>query len=801
MTLLTPFRRSLALAATLLLLLAGCGPSPSDEPTPNSDCPESTPTAVSEISEIDYGNLAVVDQESNNLSGLGAALSDGSFEAPAPGSQAYGAYWTSVSVGEDGSFSPLSGAQGVFAAVQIEADAPKTIVARADAAQRLWVNDRRMTGDIYGFGDKRVPLRLKEGTNHIVGLFSVRRGPSFELYETSDSVFFNKQDITKPTLRVGSDTTEYIGMQTLNLAGHYLRDVKARVVEDDNFKATTIELEGLSADAVTQIPFKLEPKQAWQNADTTHTVTLQLESCLMETAWEVDVDLKTVARDKQFERTFRSEVDGSVQYYSVRPPSNFEPDKEYGLALALHGASVEASGMASAYSPKDWAYIVAPTNRRRYGFDWEEWGHFNGMAALEDAREQFNIDPTRIHVTGHSMGGHGTWHFGVFHPGTFASLAPSAGWSTYYNYGGRGQEKPNEPFQSARAHWETLEYMSNLEKRGAYILHGGEDNNVPVSEGERMRDAISQVTDDYVWTLVPGKKHWWNGDAAEGTDCVDWPDLWSFMENHTLDPTSLDFNFKTPGPYYTATNSYVTIQSKANPFNDATVTSEKVSDTEVRLTTENVRSMTLDGTALTDKGITDITIDGSSRSVGEGAIEIGPQTGKKLGQTGPLNQVYRQPFCFVYSKEASADYQHFAAYLISVWSIRGNGHACAMPYSELTEEVRQERNIIYMGIPFEDLPNHESLPFSYSESAITVGGNTMEGAAGIFAFPEGDGMAIAWYASGGNTQLLGYSPFSSRSGLPDFYVRDSQGGLAAGYFDGNWAYDSQLAGFAGRATE
>jgi hypothetical protein len=124
-----------------------------------------------------------------------------------------------------------------------------------------------------------------------------------------------------------------------------------------------------------------------------------------------------------------------------------------------------------------------------------------------------------------------------------------------------------------------------------------------------------------------------------------------------------------------------------------------------------------------------------------------------------------------------------------------------MPYSELTEEVRQERNIIYMGIPFEDLPNHESLPFSYSESAITVGGNTMEGAAGIFAFPEGDGMAIAWYASGGNTQLLGYSPFSSRSGLPDFYVRDSQGGLAAGYFDGNWAYDSQLAGFAGRATE
>jgi poly(3-hydroxybutyrate) depolymerase len=818
MTLLRPFGRSLALAATLLLFLSGCGPSDSGTPNPDAgqgdatdvpdggdmnplpECQESTPGAVSEISEIDFGKLAVVDANSSDLSGVGAAISDGSFEAPTPGSQAYGAYWGSVTPQENGSFSALGGADAVYAAVRIEADAPKTLVARGDAAQRIWVNGRRMTGDIYGFGDKRVPLRLKEGTNHIVGLFSTGRGPKFELFETSDSVFFNKQDITKPTLRVGSDRTQYVGMQTLNLSGHYLRDVKARVLEDDNFNATTIELEGLSADAVTQIPFKLEPKQAWQSADTTHTVTLQLESCAMETAWEVDVDLQTVARNSQFERTFRSDVDGSVQYYSVRPPSNFEADKDYGLVLSLHGASVEASGQANSYSQKDWAYIVVPTNRRRYGFDWEEWGHFNGMAAMEDARSQFNIDPTRIHVTGHSMGGHGTWHFGVFHPGTFASVAPSAGWSTYYNYGGRGQSPPNEPFQSARAHWETLEYMSNLEKRGAYILHGGDDRNVPVSEGERMRDAMSDVTDDYVWNLVPGKKHWWDGDAAEGTDAVDLPAMWTFMENHTLDPNSLDFSFKTPGPYYSPTNSYVTIQSKTNPFDDATITSEKLSDTEVDLTTENVRSMTLDGAALTAKGINEITIDGSTQSVTDGTMEIGPQSGKKVGQTGPMNQVYREPFCFVYSRDASADYKHFAAYLISVWSVRGNGHACAMPYSQLTDQVRQDRNIIYMGIPFEDLPNHESLPFSYSESAITVGGNEMEGAAGMFTFPEGDGMAIAWYASGGNTQLLGFSPFSSRSGLPDFYLSDSQGGLAAGYFDANWEYDSQLAGFAERAT-
>mgnify|MGYP006280658781 CR=1 FL=1 len=177
-------------------------------------------------------------------------------------------------------------------------------------------------------------------------------------------------------------------------------------------------------------------------------------------------------------------------------------------------------------------------------------------------------------------------------------------------------------------------------------------------------------------------------------------------------------------------------------------------------------------------------------------VHVGPQTGKQVGQTGPMNQVFRSPFCFVYSTDASADYQHFAAYLTSIWSLRGNGHACAVPYSELTDEIRQERNIIYLGIPFEDLPNHESLPFSYSESAVSIGNNTYSGAVGIYTFPEGDGMAMAWYASGGNTQLLNnYTPFSSRSGMPDYLLFDSQGGAAIGFFDANWQFSSDFGVF------
>jgi poly(3-hydroxybutyrate) depolymerase len=41
-------------------------------------------------------------------------------------------------------------------------------------------------------------------------------------------------------------------------------------------------------------------------------------------------------------------------------------------------------------------------------------------------REDFNIDPKRIYLMGHSMGGGGTWHLGIKYPELWAALAPIA---------------------------------------------------------------------------------------------------------------------------------------------------------------------------------------------------------------------------------------------------------------------------------------------------------------------------------------------------------------------------------------
>ena len=87
-----------------------------------------------------------------------------------------------------------------------------------------------------------------------------------------------------------------------------------------------------------------------------------------------DLKLEKKKLEEPHHITFHSKIDHSVQYFSVRYPKNYDPEKSYGVIFSLHGAGVEASHLASQYSSKDWAFVITPTNRRPYGFDWQDWG-------------------------------------------------------------------------------------------------------------------------------------------------------------------------------------------------------------------------------------------------------------------------------------------------------------------------------------------------------------------------------------------------------------------------------------------
>ena len=719
------------------------------------------------------------------------AIDDGTFGYPSPGTDANGVVWTERVPGEDGGLGDLGGLG--YAVTRLTLETPARVVARADRVYELYLDGAPQPGDFYGSGRMRSPLVGRAGGENllVVQASSWRGEPRVTLETTPNELAFNRHDLTAPDLVVGDTGELWIGVAVLNLTPDTVPDLRARVLESEHFEGTEIRYPALPGAATTQIGFQLLPKAAFGTPEQAVPVRLRLAAPSLAWSYEEEIELATVARTTAYRRTFRSPVDRSVQYYGVLEPPAVSEGAAYGLVLSLHGAGVDAIGMTRAYSPKDWAYIVNPTNRRPFGFDWEEWGQLNGLEALAHAKESFRIDETRVYVTGHSMGGHGTWHLGVMHPGLFAVVGPSAGWASFYTYG--GDPVPTGPFGRARAHSNTMNYLENLAHRGVFVIHGSADDNVPVREGRDLVSALDGICEDLFYYEQPGAGHWWDGDFAEGVDCVDYPALFGFMQARRLDPSELEFTFVSPSPSYSPSHSFVTLRSAASPNEDCRVTSTQAGDTVV-VTTENVRSLVLDGAALRGKGIATAVVDGASFPVGEGPIAVGPQSGKRPGVHGPFNEVFRRPFCFVFDPDgASPAYARYASYLVSFWAVIGNGHACAVPVTELTDELRRSRNLVYLGLAPEALPVGD-LPFDWDDGALRVAGASYEDAALLFVYPDGERLSAVLTATEGAEHLLfRVVPFSSRGGLPDYLVFTDGGFLTTGFFDAEWRHDPALA--------
>ena len=759
-----------------------------DVGAPGDDASETTePQPISvqgELSAVAIDTWFVTGISSDDA--VGAALDAGSFVSPTEaGVDGNGHYWSAAPVDESGAVT--GGGQYFYAATTVMTDEPTGLIVRAGRLYNVWLNGVRLPADVYKSGKHRLPFVTQSGANSLVIQGGGGADAVVQAWTTDAELYVNWSDAITPHLIVDRvDPKLYLGAAVLNLSGEPLHDFEAHVVESEHFEATSLSLPSFGPGATSQAAFELRQKQPVVSIDDVVEVTVRLSSPALTQVYETTVTLTSKLRTDPYKRTFRSSMDGSAQYYGVREPTEVVDAAEYGLALSLHGAQVEAINQASSYAPKTWTYVAAATNRRPFGFDWEEWGRLDGLEVLAHAKESFAIDPTRVHVTGHSMGGHGTWQFGTLLSGRFGVVGPSAGWCSFYTYG--NTQKPGGAFARARASSDTANYVSNLAGHPVYMIHGTADDNVPFSQGEYMFGLVDPIT-DVTFHKEPGAGHWWDGDVSEGADCLDWPPLFELMEATTFNPYTLDFNYTTPSPNVNALHSYVTIRSCTSAYSDCTITSTDDGDGTVTLDTDNVRSMVLNGDELAAQGVSTITVDGVDHAVTEGPLSIGPQDGKTPEVYGPFNQVFQRPFCLVYPDEGSPTYQRYASYLLSAWNIIGNGSGCALPLSRVDETLRAERNLIYIGIPEADIPATITLPFDWGVNTVVVDGTPHEAAAMMFVFPDGDRLSAVITTTWNFEHLLfWHQPFSSRSGFPDFIVYTTSGLATAGMTGPEWTF-------------
>jgi dipeptidyl aminopeptidase/acylaminoacyl peptidase len=119
--------------------------------------------------------------------------------------------------------------------------------------------------------------------------------------------------------------------------------------------------------------------------------------------------------------------------YKLFVSTRYQSDVAAPLIVALHPFGTAPQGIMLYQGLMDLAetrgYIVfAPTghNLRAWYGPGGELSELDMMNVLAAVREQYTVDPTRIYLMGHSMGGGATWHFGIKYRDLWAALAPVA---------------------------------------------------------------------------------------------------------------------------------------------------------------------------------------------------------------------------------------------------------------------------------------------------------------------------------------------------------------------------------------
>jgi poly(3-hydroxybutyrate) depolymerase len=738
--------------------------------------------------------------------------------------------WQRVAAGDDGWLADRVLAGGTCVA-NVDAPADRVWLLDVRGCSAVRVNDAPRVADVYDNGLVAVPVALRQGPNELV--FLGGRGRLRAQLELPDKpLFLSTRDTTFPTVVRGEaevlwgallvvnatlETVEGLALQTRGAVGQPL-STAVPALPPLSVRKAAFRVQPPADLAAESISFEVLLTHTADSAATLDCAALTWPVC---------------DPAQRHRRTFRSDIDGSVQYYAVTPPlpdpARTEPP---GLCLTLHGAGVEAEGQAAVYAPKPDLFVVAPTNRRAFGFDWEDWGRWDALEVLDEARQRFGCDAARTYLTGHSMGGHGTWHLGSLLPDQFAAIGPSAGWVSFATYAGGYGPADDQPVAAllarARGASDTLARVDNLGRVGVYVLHGDRDDNVPVEQARLMRERLGSFHTDFAYREQPGAGHWW------GNACCDWPPLFDFFADRRR-PADSDVSrvvFATPNPAVAARCSWVTIALQQQ--HGAMSRVELAWDREARRVhgrTENVQQLALEVAAARsgegEVGALNVELDGgtplSARPAQDGLVWLNrtgdqwetmtPPSAAMKGphRYGPFKEAFQNRFLLVYGTQGSAAENDWmlakARFDAETFWYRGNGSVDVLRDTDFRADEDVDRGVIVYGNEDVNSAWRELLsdgPVRVARSGLSLGDETIPDPSllCLFVRPR-PGSDRALVAAIGGTDLAAMRAttrlpvFVSGTAYPDVLIASPDyllSGLAAvrrvGYFGTDWSVAS-----------
>jgi len=707
--------------------------------------------------------------------------------------------------------------------VYTEFDSPEETVALLDATghTRVFINGLPREGDHYDYGYTLIPFRLRKGINQFIYTYGRFGRVSSKIVLPQKPVQFTPRDLTLPSLIRGENLERWGAVRVINATDEALNGYQIVCVLETGEQAVQgmDHIISLTARKVKfRIPFPLRTVKA-----DSLMATLVLKNNLGEEIDRMQIKLNVLDSKRHHERTFISNIDGSVQYYSVAPSTSDAPGQAF--VLSVHGASVQATNQTRAYKQKDWCHIVAPTNRRPFGFNWEEWGRLDALEVLEEARKLFKTDDAYTYLTGHSMGGHGTWFLGATYPDKWAAIAPAAGYPDIIGYRRTGVDSAafeiphfGMIYRGARA-GRVVDLARNYLQSGVYVLHGSADAVVPVGQARMMREMLGKFHSNFAYYEYPGGSHWY------GDHCMDWPPLFDFLRQNTIpqlfEVDSIEFQTASPG--VSAKNYWLSINQQMKPYEISGVKAVRSGDT-IRFETQNVASISFLISRLNFKNqpviqthdhiITaepgkDITLKFLN---GQWLLSDGLNFNEKHpGRYGGFKLAFTNNVVFAYATNGSAEenewYKNKARFDAETFWYLGNGSVDIIPDVDFTPDRYADRNVIIYGNADNNLAWNQLLghcPVQVKNGSIAFGGRVYEceslGAYFIYPRPDSNTASVGVVAGSGIDGMKALYPndyFSGITGFPDLlifdvdWIKENLGSVTvSGFFGNDWSIEN-----------
>lgn len=420
------------------------------------------------------------------------------------------------------------------------------------------------------------------------------------------------------------------------------------------------------------------------------------------------------------EWAYCSPIDGTSQPYSLYLPENYNPQKTYGLIVALHGYTNNEYGITKGFG--DWRpndlIIVGAYGRGDMGY--RSIGEQDVLDIMERMKESFHIDPDRVYLTGISMGGMGTWRIGQFYADRFAAIAPFCGWST-------------------------PDFAENLQHVPMMIVHGDKDTSVPITLNLDIIARLKQLGYSYDYQILEGEGHdAWGGFVRRQRGLS----FFEFLRKQRRDPWPMEVSWKT---YYLRYGHayWLQVRELVKPQTVGSIKAKLENNQNIKVSTSGIKSFSLDLTNphLKQDGQLTVNIDGVNIGVSAGQKEVifekktnwvlsdnHSSQGTITYQGGGMADLFMRPIIVVYgTKEANrSSILKMAAERFCNWApdsdIPTGSKLGCFPIkadSELTAEELKSHNVLLLGNANENIITEKinaKLPVRFVGDNIEISG-------------------------------------------------------------------------------